>query len=363
MLSPLVSIIIPSYNYGHYLTYALDSALNQHHKNIEVLIIDDGSTDQTKEVALPYLHLACVQYIYQENAGLSAARNKGLSLAKGEFIQFLDADDVLSPDCIATGVRLLQSTPSAPASVCANKLFTHTIDDCSKKVWRWPEGGKIDELLCFRNIAPPHAFLSRKILIDQIGPFDTELKACEDYDFWFRLFCRFGEPIVSDSLVYYRRHTTSMSANLKRQYTYDCIMQEKILQSFEGAVTNNLPFFGENISKAKQYSYALAQISSTALNLRNCSRHGLTEHSPRQRAILKSLTSLINQLDCRGFTSDRALDLYSYHIKRCTKKYAPELKKHLNLPSLSRCWFSKNSTIHHHPLLKCIQADLTWALT
>lgn len=362
MLPPLVSIIIPSYNYGHYLTYAVDSALNQQHKNIEVLIIDDGSTDQTKEVASRYLDLPCVQYIYQKNAGLSAARNKGLSLAKGEFIQFLDADDVLGPDSIEAGVKLLQSTPSAPASVCANKLFTDTIENCSKKSWKWPTEGGMGELLCFRNIAPPHAFLSRKALIDQIEPFDTTLKACEDYDFWFRLFSRFGEPAALDALVYYRRHATSMSANLRQQYTYDCIMQERILCSFKDAITKNLTFFGHKISEAQQYNYALAQISATALNLRNCFRHELTDHSCRQKVILESLTAIIDRLEQSNYTSNHALDLYFYHIKRCTKKYAPILKNHLHLPSLSRCWFSRDSTIRHHSLLKCIQADLNWAL-
>ncbi len=102
---PLVSIIIPTYNYGGYLPVALESCLQQTYKNLEIIVVDDGSTDNTGEIVKQYR--GKVFYIYQDNSGVSAARNKGLEYAKGDFIGFLDADDYLTEDAISTRLDIL----------------------------------------------------------------------------------------------------------------------------------------------------------------------------------------------------------------------------------------------------------------
>ncbi len=103
--SPLVSIVIPTYNYGSYLPKAVASCFNQTHENIEIIVVDDGSTDGTREIVEEFGDR--VQYAYQENSGVSAARNKGLELASGEFMTFLDADDYLTEDSIETKLQIL----------------------------------------------------------------------------------------------------------------------------------------------------------------------------------------------------------------------------------------------------------------
>lgn len=103
--SPLVSIVIPTYNYATYLPKALASCFDQTHENIEIIVVDDGSTDATREVVEEFWDR--VQYVYQENSGVSAARNKGLELASGEFTTFLDADDYLTEDSIETKLQIL----------------------------------------------------------------------------------------------------------------------------------------------------------------------------------------------------------------------------------------------------------------
>lgn len=104
-LSPLISIVIPTYNYGSYLPKALASCLGQTYKNVEIIVVDDGSTDDTREVIEGFVDR--VHYVHQVNSGVSAARNKGLSLAGGEFINFLDADDYLTEDSIQTRLQIL----------------------------------------------------------------------------------------------------------------------------------------------------------------------------------------------------------------------------------------------------------------
>src|SRR5690348_13326256 len=102
---PIVSVIITCYNHGKFLGDAIRSVLKQTYRNLEILVVDDGSTDNTAEVVLSF---ADVNYVYQANAGLSAARNKGIDKSRGSFLVFLDADDWLYPDAIRTNLLYLQ---------------------------------------------------------------------------------------------------------------------------------------------------------------------------------------------------------------------------------------------------------------
>ena len=107
--SPLVSVIIPTYNYGRYLGKALASLRDQTYRNLEIIVVDDGSTDDTKTVVARFG--PGIVYLYQENRGVSAARNAGLERAAGEFVAFLDADDYLLPDSVAARAAVLQARP------------------------------------------------------------------------------------------------------------------------------------------------------------------------------------------------------------------------------------------------------------
>lgn len=119
--TPLVSIIIPTYNYGRYLSKAVKSCLDQSYRNIEVILVDDGSTDDTRSIVSGIDDR--IVYVYQENRGVSAARNKGLKVASGAFIAFLDADDYLLPDSVTMRVEVLRKHPDVGI------VFTDT-DSC-----------------------------------------------------------------------------------------------------------------------------------------------------------------------------------------------------------------------------------------
>ena len=118
----LVSIVVPTHNYGHFLPQALDSALSQMDVDLEVIIVDDGSTDETSEVIASYAGL--VSSIRQDNRGLSAARNTGLAIARGEFLVFLDADDILGPGVLASQNAFLQNNPQTWMAVCRSFFFS-----------------------------------------------------------------------------------------------------------------------------------------------------------------------------------------------------------------------------------------------
>ena len=228
-LSSLITVIVPCYNYSHFLSLALDSVLAQDLCDLEIILVDDGSTDDTANLASKYKDN--LKYIYQDNAGLSAARNTGIAHSRGEFILFLDADDILGPRCLKSQLEYFERNPDRKVVVCRNKIFEETDSKGRpKSVGSWKlYRSNLDIHLCHFNVAPPHAFLFRREAIMQTGWFDPQLKACEDYDFWLRAAVRgFVPHYNSEGLVYYRRHPGSMSADLLNQHFHDAFLHKRL---------------------------------------------------------------------------------------------------------------------------------------
>jgi glycosyltransferase involved in cell wall biosynthesis len=207
--TPIVSVIIPCYNYGHFLAEAIESVMEQSYPAIEILVIDDGSTDRTKEVAISY---SDVIYIFQENQGLSAARNKGIGRSKGDYLIFLDADDWLLPEAIALNVSYLEQNSQA-AFVAGGHTFVY------------PHTQQREEMLPAISSHPYHTLLSSGNYIAMIAAvmfarwvfneilYDTSLDRCEDYDLYLKVTRRY--PIVQHhhQIAAYRIHASTMSAS------------------------------------------------------------------------------------------------------------------------------------------------------
>ncbi len=222
-----ISVIIPSYNHAHYIREAIESALAQTYETIEIIVIDDGSTDNTKEVLAPYVRDQKIHYIYHKNRGLSAARNTGLKAAQGRYIKFLDSDDFLYPeqierqvDQIGTSDNLISISDFCflrPNGEVFNLTYCPVNEE--RQLNTFFEG----------NPAPVHAFLVPKTLIQEAGSFDETFTACEDWDLWIRIL---QEGAVIKHLPYtgccYRISTTSMSANPKKMFIQKCKIIEKI---------------------------------------------------------------------------------------------------------------------------------------
>jgi glycosyltransferase involved in cell wall biosynthesis len=213
-----VSVIIPAYNYAQYLEGAVRSALAQTHQPVEVIIVDDGSTDSTPQLG-PRLAQALpgVRYIRQQNAGLSAARNAGIRLASHPFVSFLDCDDEFLPHMIATLMSAFHSQPPDTGLVaCATiRVDSHGNPIGEKRLP--PVGSRVytsaDILMKTRF---PCCVLARRACFDSAGFFDPELRSSEDRDMWIRIGLRHGIYYLDQRLVRIRRHERNMSRDAGR---------------------------------------------------------------------------------------------------------------------------------------------------
>lgn len=182
----MVTIVIPSYNRADYIAETIESVLAQTYPSIEVIVIDDGSTDNTKEIVERYVPQ--VQYVYQENAERGASRNHGLRLAQGEYISFLDSDDLWLPEKLATDVEFIEARPNIGV-VYTDALQIDSNGNYRKRLNAGRHSGKVTEHLLRGNFILMGSHLVRTDKAREIGGFneDRELSGSEDWEFWVRL--------------------------------------------------------------------------------------------------------------------------------------------------------------------------------
>lgn len=200
--SPLVSVVIPSYNRARSSIAAIDSVLKQTYSCYEVIFVDDGSTDETTEVVRQFLKDKCVdinkvRQLYQENLGQSIARNNGIKEAKGEWIAFLDSDDVWLPEKLERQVRALNQFNNrcgacfTDANLLLNLGLNKTAFEAAGRSYAQDVGVDAEGI---RSLAKAfggpwvQTLVARTDLVRHIGGFDADLHFAEDYDFLFRLF-------------------------------------------------------------------------------------------------------------------------------------------------------------------------------
>ena len=196
--SPLVSVIIPTYNRGWIIGEAVDSVLAQEYPNTELIVVDDGSTDATDAVLAAYGNR--IRLLRQKNRGVSAARNAGIRAAAGGLIAFLDSDDLWLPAKLGRQVAFFQQHPDAVACQTEETWIRNGVRVNPGKRHRKPSGMIfIPSLeLC---LVSPSAVMIRRRLFDQVGLFDEDLPACEDYDMWLRISCRYPIHRMTDALI------------------------------------------------------------------------------------------------------------------------------------------------------------------
>jgi glycosyltransferase involved in cell wall biosynthesis len=210
---PFVSIIITCYNQARYLHDSIGSALAQTHARREVIVIDDGSSDDTSAVAARYPDVKCVR---QPNAGLSAARNSGIRESHGDFLVFLDADDRLLPDALRAGLDCFLIRPEC-AFVSGHYRMMLEDGTPQPDFTRWPPEPDAYRTLLQRNYIGMHAtVMYRRAAFDEIGGFNDALPTCEDYEMYLRI--ARAHPVYSHDRVVaeYRRHDAAMSMDPTR---------------------------------------------------------------------------------------------------------------------------------------------------
>lgn len=214
MVDDRVSIVIPVYNHARYVGAAIESALAQRHPPHEVIVVDDGSTDETPHVIASFGR--SVRAIRQENRGLSAARNTGIAAATGGWIALLDADDLYEPEFLDDLLRLARCHPRAAALYSGYRFVDAANHPLPQTGTRTEPPETLFGALLQGNFLVPECLLVRRDCYAQLGPFDEGLQACEDWDMWLRLAAAF--PVVGTTTILTRHRILpgSMSSDPQR---------------------------------------------------------------------------------------------------------------------------------------------------
>ena len=210
---PLISVVVPCYNQGRFLREALDSVRAATTRSVEVIVVDDGSTDDTGKVAAGTPGTVCVR---QENAGLAAARNRGLEEARGEYLAFLDADDRFAPGGLYIGAAALDAHPD-----CAFVFGRCQMMSGDGELLPTPEQPRIErnhyrELLRHNTIWMPAMALFRTAVVVRAGGFDPSVNAAADYRLYLRIARENDTYDHAQTVAHYRQHGDNMSRNASR---------------------------------------------------------------------------------------------------------------------------------------------------
>lgn len=243
-MKPLVSAIIPNYNYARYVGEAVESALGQTYQNIEVIVVDDGSTDNSLEVLERYRDR--IKIIEQKNSGVCVARNRGVAESAGEYIAFLDADDVWLPEKIEKQVEKFASGKDLglvhvgviDIDASGDELATHL---------NGMEGDVSAELMMFEKaviLGGGSGVMIPRPVFDEVEGFDESLSTSADWDLYFRISSAFSVGFIGQPLLRYRLHGSNMHSNIPRM---EGEMIMAYLKAFSGSSRNG------NLHKGKAY--------------------------------------------------------------------------------------------------------------
>jgi glycosyltransferase involved in cell wall biosynthesis len=214
---PLVSIVIPTYRHARFIEETLASVFAQTFQDFEVIVINDGSPDDTAAVLKPWIESGRIRYFEQPNAGQSATRNRGISLARGEFLSLCDDDDLWPADKLAWQVECLKKNPAAV--LCYGFAQTFGMEKNYRlPAVAGPQGIVDTEMLKGCPISSPGQVLLRLDTVRKLGGFDAAIQGTEDWDLWIRL-SRIGEFVYEDRCsLLYRLQSQNASQNAPKMF-------------------------------------------------------------------------------------------------------------------------------------------------
>jgi glycosyltransferase involved in cell wall biosynthesis len=271
MNKPLVSVIIPNYNYGYYLKETIDSVLNQTYKNIEIIVVDDGSKDNSREILESYGEK--IKTIFQKNQGVSAARNNGAAMSGGEYIAFLDADDYWIADKIEKQItKILSNETIGLVHVGVDEIDKN--NNVIKTRLNGMEGYVAELFLQFDRavvLGGGSGALVSKKAFNEISGFDKRLSTSADWDFFYRISCKYRIGFIPEVLLKYRMHNSNMHSNIKLM-EHDMMLGFK--KAFETGTSANRRLCYGNLHRtlagsyfqAKQYTQFMRHSVKSVLN-------------------------------------------------------------------------------------------------
>ncbi len=213
-MSAKVSIILPTYNRCGFIGKAIESVIAQTYTAWELIVVDDGSTDQTENVVKNYVGQdSRIRYIKQQNAGCANARNKALAEAKGQYIAFLDDDDLYHPDKLRIQTEFLEKNPQFGFVYSDSELIGRDGNHL-RNIPEVPQTSFLELIMGFA--VPPIAILARKECFDQVGGFCTDLQSADDFDMWLRIAKEFPIAYHPVKVAQYVWHDTNLTLNQRK---------------------------------------------------------------------------------------------------------------------------------------------------
>ena len=255
----MISIIIPVYNKSHYIVKTLQSVIAQTYEDWEAIVIDDGSTDNSSEM-IKTIDDPRIFFYQQDNHGVSYTRNRGIHLAKGEYIALLDADDEWFPDYLETMIELVAKYPNYAVFCVAQK---------DRPIHTLPNGVSIITDYCtYPYIFWTGSMLVKKEVYNEIGDFMINIQLGEDNDMWLRISCRYHTIYLNEAHVshpYFTENNLGHTFNAQKTfpfwiwYTYDYPNKKKLFRY----VTDELVHFGNLFANQGDYDYAWKYLSKS----------------------------------------------------------------------------------------------------
>jgi glycosyltransferase involved in cell wall biosynthesis len=214
--NPIISIIIPTYNRCNLLPRAINSVLNQSFKNFELIIVDDGSTDETKKIIEKYLKKnSRIKYIYQKNSGSPAQpRNTGIKIAKGNYIAFLDHDDEWFNDKLEKQIKMyIKNNKDNKIGLVGCGAISINTKSKEKKIIKFPPSLKIKSAKALKKIIPYScsSIMIKKSIFQEIGLFDEKMRVSDDYDMYIRISRKYRFIFIQEPLFNYYIHENNLS--------------------------------------------------------------------------------------------------------------------------------------------------------
>ncbi|MEM7712078.1 MAG: glycosyltransferase [Cyanobacteria bacterium P01_A01_bin.68] len=227
---PKISVVVPAYNSQSTILETIYSVLQQSFSDFELIVINDGSTDKTLRL-LSTVNDARLKVYSYPNGGLPAARNRGIVRATGQFISFIDADDLWTPDKLELQLQALQKNPQAAVAYSWTICMGNDGSSFHPGISETVQGNVYSKLLVGNFIGSGSNVLIRREAIESVGYFDESLKSCEDWDYWMRLAPKWDFVVVPKPQIIYRLSSGAMSSKLDVMEKYQTLVLEKAFAS------------------------------------------------------------------------------------------------------------------------------------
>ena len=216
-MQPTISVVIATYNYGRYLAGAIASVLGQTFTDYEVIVVNDGSTDDTESVIRPYLSDSRIRYLRTEHVGQPAAKNAGIRDGTGRYVAFLDADDVWLPTKLEKQVAVFERSDPELGVVYCRRGFIDPDGREFTRDQRTPRRGDVLAPIFHRPFICFSSSVIRRDVLEEVGHFDESIPMSIDYDLWLRIALRYHFDFVDEPLVLYRTGHANLSTRLSER--------------------------------------------------------------------------------------------------------------------------------------------------